>query len=337
MKKFLLVVALAAELSADAFTSREVVVDNVADGVSLAGTLTVPDGAMPRAALVLATGSGAQDRDETVMGHKPFKAIAEYLSDRGYAVLRMDDRGVGASTGSRDDITTASNVRDVEAGMAWLDSVCEGAPAGVIGHSEGGQIAVRVAASNPRCRFIVTLAAPAWRGDSLVMSQSRAIAVATVGRWDAEQRQRSLLAIAAGNQPDYIAAPMMSMEIAQGLGAAATLPQGQEYIAASVKAMLSPWYREFLRYDPADDMRRVEVPWLALNGDKDVQVLPANLMTIKELNPGADTVVMSRHNHLFQHAVTGLPGEYASLPEDISEQTLQTIAEWLDRLDLPKK
>lgn len=338
MKKILLILALAAGVSANAFTSREVVVENVADGVSLAGTLTLPEGNAPRAGVVLATGSGAQDRDETVMGHKPFKAIAEYLSDRGYAVLRMDDRGVGASTGSRDDITTASNVRDVEAGLAWLDSVCAGAPAGILGHSEGGQIAVRIAAAaNPRCRFIVTLAGPAWRGDSLVMSQSRAIAVATVGRWDAEQRQRSLLAIAAGDQPDYIAAPMMSMEIAQGLGAAATLPQGKEYIAASVKAMLSPWYREFLRYDPADDMRRVEVPWLALNGDKDVQVLPDNLMTIKELNPGADTVVMSCHNHLFQHAVTGLPGEYASLPEDISEQTLQTIAEWLDRLDLPKK
>lgn len=317
-------------ISASAFTAREVTVANHTDGVQLAGTLTLPDNkAKPRAALVLATGSGAQDRDETVFSHKPFKVIAETLADRGYAVLRMDDRGVGASTGDRSTVTTASNVRDVEAGLAWLDSAFTGVPAGVLGHSEGGQIAMRIGAENPKCRFIISLAGPAWRGDSIVMSQSRAIATAVTGRWDAEDRQRALLKTAASTMPDYVARPMMIAEISKELGEAASLPQVQEQISQQIDAMLSPWYREFLRYDPAADIRAVKVPWLALNGEKDLQVLPANLTTIKQLCPAATVVELPGHNHLFQHATTGLMNEYATLPESISEETLKAILDWL--------
>ena len=141
MKALLFSLALCFGLPAWAFSSKDVSVHNVSDNVVLAGTLTLPDDGEPRAAIIMATGSGAQDRDETVAGHKPFKAIAEYLSGRGYAVLRMDDRGVGGSTGARENVTTSSNVRDVEAGLAWLDSAYNDVPAGVIGHSEGGIIA----------------------------------------------------------------------------------------------------------------------------------------------------------------------------------------------------
>ncbi len=330
MKALLFSLALCFGLPAWAFSSKDVSVHNVSDNVVLAGTITLPDDGEPRAAIVMATGSGAQDRDEAVAGHKPFKAIAEYLSGRGYAVLRMDDRGVGGSTGARENVTTSSNVRDVEAGLAWLDSAYNDVPAGVIGHSEGGIIALRTAAENPKCRFIVTLAGPAWKGDSLIMAQSRALAMAVMGKWDGEAQQRALLAIAESDRPEFLAAPMMSYEIAKALGDAALLPQGKEYIAKSVEGMLSPWYREFLRYDPAEDVRRVRVPWLALNGDKDLQVPVENLTTIRELNPAADAKVMEGHNHLFQHASTGLPTEYASLPEDISDETLAAIAAWLD-------
>lgn len=331
MKTILILLALAVCVPAFAFSSKEVTVYNLSDGVALAGTLTVPDGGAPRAAIVMATGSGAQDRDETVMGRKPFKAIAEFLSNRGYSVLRMDDRGVGGSTGSRDGLTPASNARDVEAGLMWLDSVYASVPAGIVGHSEGGQIAVRIAASTPACKFIVTLACPAWKGDSLIMSQSRALATALTGKWEAEEVQRSLLAIAESDRPEFLAAPMMSYEIARTLGDAAALPQSKEYISQSVAAMLSPWYREFLRYDPAEDIKKVDISWLALNGDKDLQVPVESLATIKDLNHGVDTETMPGHNHLFQKATTGLPQEYSSLPEDISEETLTKIAEWLDK------
>lgn len=332
MKYLLSLLAVGATaMAASAFTARDVTVTNPGAGIGLAGTLTMPDGGNPRAAIVLATGSGSQDRDETVAGHKPFKAIAEYLSDRGYAVLRMDDRGVGQSGGSAETATTTSNITDVEAGLAWLDSVCAGIPAGVIGHSEGGQIAYRIAARNPMCRFIVTLAAPAWRGDSLVMSQSRAIATALTGRWDAEAQQRHVLDIASSQLPAITARPMLAAELSSALGDQARLPQVQEYVSRQIDGLLSPWYREFLRYDPAADIAAVAVPWLALNGAKDMQVLPANLADITRLNPKADTLELSGHNHLFQNAATGLPQEYATLPEPISPQTLEAVAIWLDK------
>ena len=130
MKALLFSLALCFGLPAWAFSSKDVSVHNVSDNVVLAGTLTLPDDGEPRAAIIMATGSGAQDRDETVAGHKPFKAIAEHMSGRGYAVLRMDDRGVGGSTGARENVTTSSNVRDVEAGLAWLDSAYSHVPAG---------------------------------------------------------------------------------------------------------------------------------------------------------------------------------------------------------------
>lgn len=332
MKRIITAIILASigAISASAFTAREVTVANPTDGVRLAGTLTTPDnGAKPRATLVLATGSGAQDRDETVLNHKPFKVIAETLADRGYAVLRMDDRGVGASTGDPATVTTASNVRDVEAGLAWLDSAFTDIPAGVLGHSEGGQIAIRIGASNPKCRFIITLAAPAWRGDSIVMSQSRAIATALTGRWDGENTERELLKTAASTMPDYVARPMMIAAVSKEVGDAAAMPQVQQQISQQIDAMLSPWYREFLRFDPAADIKAIKIPWLALNGEKDMQVLPANLGTIKQLCPTATVIELPGHNHLFQRATTGLMNEYATLPESISEETLKAITDWL--------
>lgn len=331
IKAFTIAALLSMPFAAAAFNSREIKVTNPADGMVLAGTLTVPETGTPRAALVLATGSGSQDRDETVAGHKPFKRIAEYLADRGYAVLRLDDRGTGESGGSADDITPQSNTADVSSGLAWLDSAFSKVPAGVLGHSEGGQIACRIAAGNPACRFIVTLAGPAWRGDSIVMSQSRALAVALTGRWDAEDSQRKLLSVASSTMPDITASPMLYQIIMSAMGPQASLPQVKEYVSAQVSGLLKPWYREFLRYDPADDIKTVKVPWLALNGEKDMQVLPANLNTIASLNPSAETILLPGHNHLFQNASTGMPDEYEKLPEDISDITLETIAAWLDR------
>lgn len=321
-------IAVAVTMPAGAFTAREVEVQNTADGVTLAGTLTLPDAGTPTAAIVMVTGSGAQDRDESVFGHKPFKTIAEYLSNLGYAVLRTDDRGVGASTARTDDVTTGSNVRDAEASLAWIASQYPGIPAGCIGHSEGGQVAVRLAAEPP-CSFIVTLAAPAWKGDSLIMAQSRAISMAMTGAWPGEGMQRQLLSIAGSQTPAYSARMMMLSVLASSLGDQAALPEVQKYIGAQVDAMLSPWYREFLRYDPADDIKAVAVPWLALNGSKDMQVPVENLSTIASLTPMAETRVMEGHNHLFQPAISGLPQEYAGISGDISPETLTIIAQWL--------
>lgn len=313
-----------------AAADKEITVLNRHDGVKLAGTLSVPDSVAPKAVVVMATGSGQQNRDEEIMGHKPFKTIARHLVANGYAVLRMDDRGIGGSTGNFAESTTDDFVRDIAAVVSFADSCFSELPVGVIGHSEGGTIAIRNAAHNPKCDFIVTLAAPAWSGDSVIMSQCRAMAVRMAGRWDGEALQRSLLDVAKSGMPDAQANTLIYMTLAQNLGETSKLPAVQQQMAAQIKMLLSPWYREMLRYDPSADISGINKPWLALNGELDVQVLPENLSTVSEKNPGAITKLMSGHNHLFQRAKTGLIQEYAAIQEDVSPETLDVITKWLD-------
>lgn len=336
LKRFIVagVMAVVVTVSVDArqpnFSESEVTVVNDAGNVSLAGTLTRPAEGVLKGAVVLATGSGQQNRDEEIMGHRPFRSIAERLSTAGYAVLRLDDRGIGGSTGDFASATTDDFVSDISAALHYVDSCCRGVPAGVIGHSEGGNVAIRAGVSDPKCRFIVTLAAPAWRGDSLIMSQSRALAVAMTGRWDNEPLQRRILDLAMSDMPASLARPMIYMVLSEAAGDAAKIPEVQKQLNSQVDALLSPWYRNMLRYDPTADIAGVAVPWLALNGSKDVQVLPANLETISALNGKAVTRLLDGHNHLFQRAATGMPQEYATIVEDISEDTLDAIVEWLD-------
>lgn len=311
---------------------HEVTITNPADGVKLAGTLSFPADSKPRAAMVLASGSGQQNRDEEIMGHRPFKAIADYLGKRGYAVLRMDDRGCGGSGGDFSAAVNADFVSDVAAGIGYLDSCYKSIPVGVIGHSEGGTTAIKVGVGDNRCDFIVTLAAPAWPGDSIIMSQGRAIAVAMSGKWEGERQQRMYLDIAKSDMPSFQARTAIYTDVASHLGESTRLPAVQNQLNAQVNVMVSPWYRDMLRYDPADDIRCVKIPWLALNGDKDMQVLPANLETIKRLNGGVKTVLLAGINHLMQSCVTGMPQEYVTITEDMSPSVLEAIAEWLDEL-----
>lgn len=314
-----------------AIVEREVTVVNAADGVKLAGTLSYPESGEPRAAVIMASGSGQQNRDEEILGHRPFKVIAEFLGERGYAVLRMDDRGCGGSGGDFAKAVNVDFVGDVAAGLDYLDSCYTSIPVGVMGHSEGGTTAIKTAVGNPRCDFIVTLAAPAWPGDSIIMSQGRAIAVAMSGKWDAEMQQRMYLDIAKSEMPSFQARMAIYADLANYLGESAKLPAVQEQINAQVDVMVSPWYRDMLRYDPADDIVRVAVPWLALNGEKDMQVLPANLTTIAQLNPRVTTMLLPGLNHLMQRCVTGMPQEYVTIAEDISPDALEAIAKWLER------
>ncbi len=312
----------------------EVAVTNHGDGTRLAGTLSTP-ATTPKCAILLATGSGPQNRDEEIMGLRPFKVLSDSLTEAGYAVLRMDDRGTAASGGDFKTATATDFIGDLRAGLSFLDSCYRSIPKGIIGHSEGGQLAIRIAADRSEgCNpdFIITLAAPAWRGDSLIMSQSRALSTAMTGTWPGEAMQRDILAIARGPLPYSVASPMVFSIIAKELGGAAQLPEVQRQLTGQVDAVLSPYYREMLRYDPESDIAAVSVPWLALNGDKDLQVVNANLSTISTLNPGASTTTVAGHNHLFQKATTGLPQEYPSLGQSPSPETISLILEWLKTL-----
>lgn len=311
-------------------SEREVTVENLSNPATLAGTLSVPDHCPPIAALVFATGSGPQNRDEEVFGLKPFKTLADSLAAHGYAVLRMDDRGVGESTGCDfSEVNTEVLASDVAAGLAALDSLVPGVPRGVLGHSEGGLIAMILA---PQADFIITLAGPAWSGDSIVMSQTRAVAVASSpdGSWPMEGLQRSILDVAKSTTPAALARIQISTLFAQALGETYKFPGVADKLNPQIDAMLTTWYRDFLRFDPTEYIRQVNVPWLALNGDKDTQVDVACLDRIKELCPHADVLVMPSHNHMFQIAITGFPPEYLGIPYSPSPATISAIIDWLN-------
>ena len=311
---------------------RDLTVVNRDAGITLAGTLSTPTEVAPRGVIVMITGSGAQDRDETIMGHRPFKIIADSLSAHGWAAIRMDDRGTGKSAGQFDGAKQSDFMSDIAAAIAVADSLYGQLPLGLLGHSEGGQIAYRLAATTPCVDFIVTLAAPAWEGDSIIMSQTRALAVGQTGRWDGEPVQRQLLEIVKSRMPATYARIALKETLSQELGEMARLPEVQQQLAAQIDILLSPWYREFIRYNPAEDIGAVTVPWLALNGSKDTQVLPDNLATIKSLNPGVETVELPGLNHLFQQCSTGLVTEYATSGPVLASNTIDLIINFLDSI-----
>ena len=326
--RFAITALFLAVLLTAAAVETEVKVANPKAGIELGGTLSTPDNGQPRGVIVMATGSGAQNRDEEVFGFRPFKVLSDALTQAGFAVLRTDDRGVDASGGDLSKSSLEDLAEDIECQINFLNSRFPGIPKGVLGHSQGGSLAIMTAARGG-CDFIITLAAPAWAGDSIVMAQSRAIAVAATGKWDAEAHQRRLLDIAKGPFPETIAAPMLVLAMTEFYGDAAQLPQVKESIETAAKQMTSPSYREFMRYEPREDMRAITVPWLALNGTKDIQVPVDNLKTVAENNPQAHCVELEGHNHLFQECLAGTVQEYARLAEPPSEATLKVILDWL--------
>lgn len=313
---------------------RVVTVFNPGGGVFLAGTLSTPTRGVPtRGVIVMATGSGPQDRDETILGYKPFRMLADSLAAAGWASLRLDDRGTGESTGEFATATIEDFVSDNAAAVAWADSAYNGLPIGILGHSEGGSIAI-INARRPEVDFIITLGAPAWRGDSIVMSQARALAVGTTGRWDKEGLQRSLLDIAGGKLPARYARPMITELLKNDLGVTNLPPEAERQLRQAVDGLLTPWYRSMLRYDPGDDIAAVTIPWLALSGDKDTQVLPGNLATIRALNPSATTILLPGLNHLFQNASTGLVTEYATSGQPMTRAVTDAILDFLSKNEL---
>ncbi|MDE6402978.1 MAG: hypothetical protein K2K86_04130, partial [Muribaculaceae bacterium] len=167
---------------------------------------------------------------------------------------------------------------------------------------------------------------------SIIMSQSRVVSMAAVGKWDGEALQRRLMDLVKSDTPSLLLGPILYSEVAAQLGEMAKIPDVQKQIMAQTNAMSSASYRDLVKYDPEADIKAVTVPWLALNGSHDMQVLPENLTTIKALNPSADTRLLDRHNHLLQRCTTGMIQEYATITEDISPLALATILSWLDAL-----
>ena len=310
--------------------------------VNLAGTLTLPQGDGPFPAVLLISGSGLQDRDETLVGHKPFWVLADHLSRAGITVLRVDDPGIGKSTPHPKPPTTADFATDVEASVAFLKQDKRIDRIGLIGHSEGGLIAAIVASRSNDVGFIVLMAGPGVPGAELLRKQNERIfdAAGIVG-----ERKQNLLTLL-----DQLFTILTSEDIAekerqQGVNEIVRkqleingVPQAQQdetHVRALAEQSLTPWMRYFLTFDPRPALEKIRVPVLALNGELDVQVdAEQNLTPIAAaLEKGGNRNVtvhrLPEHNHLFQRARTGLVNEYGAIEETLSPMVLDLIRDWI--------
>jgi pimeloyl-ACP methyl ester carboxylesterase len=321
------------------YREEEVVVENPkAQGVKLAGTLTIPPGKGPFTAVILITGSGAQDRNESLLGHQPFLILADALTRKGVEVLRVDDRGFAKSTGNFATATSADFATDAEAQIAFLKTRPEVNPKkiGLIGHSEGGLIAPMVAARNPDVAFIVMMAGPGVPGDQILIAQQQAIAKSSgVGADKLEKSgklQGELLALIK-QAPPTMSDTELAKQVEEKLKAEVPAPQA----AMMAKQVTGPWFRFFVAYDPAPTLVKVQCPVLAINGELDQQVPPKqNLPPVRKAledghNKDFEVMELSGLNHLFQTAKTGSPSEYASIEETMSPKALDVITTWVSK------
>ena len=314
------------------YRDEDVTYRNEAAGITLAATLTLPQGKGPFPAVVLITGSGPQDRDEALLEHKPFLVLADHLTRKGIAVLRADDRGVGKSGGDFTKATSADFATDAEAGLAFLKTRPEidARRLGLIGHSEGGMIAPMIAARNREVAFIVLMAGTGVSGAEVLPAQVTAIAEAGGASHDK--------ALAEGvNEREILALLLKGAsedELVKKMGELAPKVT-EDQRRAQLKGLESPWFRYFLSYDPAEALRKVKCPVLALNGEKDMQVIPGqNLPAIrKALTEGGNKHFEAEQlpglNHLFQTAKTGAPREYVEIEETIAPVALNRISDWV--------
>lgn len=321
---------------------------NPISGDTLAGTLTMPTSPGPHRAVVMISGSGAQDRDETIMNHRPFLVWADALTRLGIAVLRYDDRGVGASTGDFSEATTTDFSRDAEAAVDYLRSRKEidNRRIGLIGHSEGGIIAPMVATRRPDdVSFIVLLAASGVRGDSILLLQNKMISrrsnLPDSVREASAALNRSLFALLVPPTTDEEELRQSLAEVLRDAffdgPLAPPMPHEQVELAINqeMEMLTAPWMRDFLRYDPAPMLSRVQCPVLAVQGSEDVQVpAAANLPIVeKALTLHGNKAVIVKEfpglNHMLQHCQTCLPDEYGEIRETISPEVLQFVGEWI--------
>ena len=330
------------------YTTEDVTFINDKFNIKLAGTLTIPAGTGPFKAVILITGSGAQNRNEELMGHKPFMVIADYLSRNGIAVLRYDDRGTGKSEGNYGTATSADLATDADAAFNFLKNIPAINPAaiGLLGHSEGGLIAPIVASSNPGIAFIVSLAGPGVTGQQIIIRQSQEISrlsgVSETLIKESTETNKKLYTVLRKEKDNKKAEVKILSLYRDILEKKKTSKDETEKAVNQLKATFGAntytWFRYFLMTNPATFWKKVECPVLALNGEKDLQVsakenLPAIEKALRSSgNKSIKTMNLPGLNHLFQHCKTGLPAEYGNIEETFSPEVLKIIKDWI--LDL---
>ena len=339
-----------------AYTSEDVSYTGGANDVKLAGTLTHPPDGATHPAILLITGSGAQNRDEEIFGHKPFLLLADYFTRRGYTVLRVDDRGYGKSTGNFANGTTADFAKDAAASIEFLkkQSSVDKKKIGLIGHSEGGMIAEMLAAQRKDIDFIILLSAPGVKITKLMAEQNGAVAKSMKAMSDADIAayvplyqtllEKSLLPY----HPDHVYGEMSvaidkwEKGLDTGTIARTTGMHGSEGKEAIIqqfeKMSASPWMRYFLAYNPQIYLRKISCKVLALGGSRDIQVNAAtNLPAIKAAlavggNKHYEVKELLGLNHLFQKCTACTVDEYKELEETFSPDALTMMGVWLDRV-----
>lgn len=327
------------------YTEEEVVFRNRVDNFDLAGSLTIPEGHGPFPAVVLITGSGGQDRDETLFGHKPFKVIADYLTRNGIAVLRYDDRGMGRSQGNATMATSLDLANDAAAAVDFLLSRKEidGSRIGLAGHSEGGLIAPIVASGNNKIAFLISLAGPGVSGREIVLRQSEDISRA-MGTGEDEIKEalriNGELFKMVTEEPDQRKFATEALKWYGGELDKENLAPDERRdkmisFSQGIVSINNPWMRYFLATDPSQFWQRVKCPVLAMNGEKDLQVnYEVNLTAIKAAlkeggNRSVKTAPMPGLNHLFQHCTTGAPSEYLEIEETFAPEALKLMKDWI--------
>lgn len=328
------------------YYSEEVKFKNTKDGIVLAGTLTLPEKEGKFPAVILISGSGPQNRNEELLGHKPFLVLADHLTKNGIAVLRFDDRGTAESEGDFKTATSFDFAQDVEAALLYLRTRKEinKKKIGLIGHSEGGIIAPMLAAKSKQVDFIVLMAGTGISGDKLLLAQQELIGRASGLSEEAlakikASNKGAFDIISASDNLETIKAELKAY-LKQSLkeSGASALPNGtteDEFISRQIDQLTSPWMLNFLKYDPAPILVKVKCPVLALNGSKDLQV-PAdlNLTAIEQAlkkgkNKRFEIKELPNLNHLFQECETGAPSEYAKIEQTISPSALSAISDWI--------
>jgi len=329
---------------------EEVRYPNERAAITLAGTLTLPDGPGPFPAVALVSGSGPQTRDSELFGHRPFLVLADFLTRRGIAVLRTDDRGVGASGGEFRNATSRDFADDAQSAVAYLRSRADilGSSVGLVGHSEGGLVVPMVAADEDGVAFVVLLAGPGVNGEALLYEQASLIARALGApeeqaafnrrlheelfsvlkeEEDASERARRMETVLRRQFADV----PPEERAASGL----TREAEDTWIRQQISMMGGPWYRFFLMHEPAPVLRRVRVPVLALFGERDLQVpadqnAPAVEAALREGgNPDVTVLTLPGLNHLFQTAALGVPQEYPIIDETMAPVVLERVAAWI--------
>ena len=328
------------------YNEEDITFENKEASITLAGTLTFPKGEGKYPAVVMVSGSGPQDRDEALMGHKPFLVIADYLTRNGIAVLRFDDRGIAKSKGSFATATSADFATDALAAVEYLKTRKEidSKKIGIAGHSEGGMIAPMCAVNSNDVSFIVLLAGTGVTGEEILLLQTELILKANGSPKEEVEKsikQNKLIYEVIKEEADSLImynklVELYNEDVSKMSEDEKKKPENsKDMFERGAKQILSPWFRFFIKYDPRPTLEQVNVPVLALNGGKDLQVDPKqNLPEIeKALKSGGNknfkTVELPGLNHLFQPAETGAPGEYAKIETTFSEDALKIMKDWI--------